>query len=49
MSQQNYVIQPYYVEDNVYIFVFKVNRPHEEDDIVTFIDFSNASLVIVVA
>lgn len=24
----------------VYIFVFKVNRPHEEDDIVTFIDFS---------
>lgn len=26
---------------NVYIFVFKVNRPHEEDDIVTFIDFSN--------
>ena len=26
---------------NVYIFVFKVNRPHEEDDMVTFIDFSN--------
>ena len=25
---------------NVYIFLFKVNRPHEEDDIVTFIDFS---------
>lgn len=25
---------------NVCIFVFKVNRPHEEDDIVTFIDFS---------
>ena len=25
---------------SVYIFVFKVNRPHEEDDIVTFIDFS---------
>ena len=25
---------------NVYIFVFKVNRPHETDDIVTFIDFS---------
>ena len=25
---------------NVYIFVFKVNRPHEEDDMVTFIDFS---------
>jgi len=23
------------------IYVFKVNRPHEEDDIVTFIDFSN--------
>lgn len=23
-----------------YIFVFKVNRPHEKDDIVTFIDFS---------
>lgn len=26
---------------SVYIFVFKVNRPHEKDDIVTFIDFSN--------
>lgn len=26
---------------SVYIFVFKVNRPHEEDDLVTFIDFSN--------
>lgn len=26
---------------DVYIFVFKVNRPHEEDDIVTFIDFTN--------
>ena len=26
---------------SVYIFVFKVNRPHESDDIVTFIDFSN--------
>lgn len=25
---------------NVCIFVFKVNRPHETDDIVTFIDFS---------
>lgn len=25
---------------SVYIFVFKVNRPHEVDDIVTFIDFS---------
>ena len=25
---------------SVYIFVFKVNRPHEEDDVVTFIDFS---------
>lgn len=25
---------------NVYIFLFKVNRPHEEDDVVTFIDFS---------
>lgn len=25
---------------NVYIYVFKVNRPHEADDIVTFIDFS---------
>lgn len=25
---------------NVCIFVFKVNRPHEEDDSVTFIDFS---------
>ena len=25
---------------SVYIFVFKVNRPHEEDDTVTFIDFS---------
>lgn len=25
---------------SVYIFLFKVNRPHEEDDIVTFIDFS---------
>jgi hypothetical protein len=25
---------------SVYVFVFKVNRPHEEDDIVTFIDFS---------
>lgn len=25
---------------SVYIFVFKVNRKHEEDDIVTFIDFS---------
>ena len=25
---------------SVYIFVFRVNRPHEEDDIVTFIDFS---------
>ena len=25
---------------NVYIFVFKVNRPHEKDDIVKFIDFS---------
>ena len=25
---------------SVYIFVFKVNRPHEADDIVTFIDFS---------
>ena len=25
---------------NVCIFVFKVNRPHEEDDVVTFIDFS---------
>lgn len=25
---------------SVYIFVFKVNKPHEEDDIVTFIDFS---------
>ena len=25
---------------NVYIFVFKVNRPHEKDDYVTFIDFS---------
>lgn len=25
---------------SVYIFVFKVNRPHEEDDIVKFIDFS---------
>ena len=25
---------------SVYIFVFKVNRPHEDDDIVTFIDFS---------
>lgn len=25
---------------NVHIFVFKVNRAHEEDDIVTFIDFS---------
>ena len=24
---------------NVYIFVFKVNRPHEKDDIVKFIDF----------
>lgn len=23
-----------------YIFVFKINRPHEKDDIVTFIDFS---------
>lgn len=26
---------------SVNIFVFKVNRPHEEDDMVTFIDFSN--------
>ena len=26
---------------SVYIFVFKVNRPHEKDDIVTFIDFTN--------
>lgn len=26
---------------SVYIFVFKINRPHETDDIVTFIDFSN--------
>lgn len=26
---------------SVCIFVFKVARPHEEDDIVTFIDFSN--------
>lgn len=25
---------------SVYIFVFRVNRPHEEDDIVQFIDFS---------
>lgn len=25
---------------SVYIFVFKVNRPHEEDDEVLFIDFS---------
>lgn len=25
---------------SVYIFVFKVNRPHEEDDVVIFIDFS---------
>lgn len=25
---------------NVYIFVFKVHRAHEEDDMVTFIDFS---------
>ena len=25
---------------SVYIFVFKVNRPHETDDLVTFIDFS---------
>lgn len=25
---------------SVYIFVFKVNKPHEEDDVVTFIDFS---------
>lgn len=25
---------------SVYIFLFKVNRPHEEDDVVTFIDFS---------
>lgn len=25
---------------SVYIFIFKVNRPHEADDIVTFIDFS---------
>lgn len=25
---------------SVYIFVFKVNRPHEVDDIVTFVDFS---------
>lgn len=25
---------------NVCIFVIKVNRPHEEDDVVTFIDFS---------
>lgn len=25
---------------SVYIFVFKVNRPHEKDDYVTFIDFS---------
>ncbi len=25
---------------NVYIFVFRVNRPHEKDDLVTFIDFS---------
>lgn len=25
---------------SVCIFVFKVNRPHEEDDVVTFIDFS---------
>lgn len=25
---------------SVYIYVFKVNRPHEKDDIVTFIDFS---------
>lgn len=25
---------------SVYIFVFKVNRPHEADDVVTFIDFS---------
>ena len=25
---------------SVYIFVFKVNRPHEVDDMVTFIDFS---------
>lgn len=23
MNQKNYVIQPYYVEDNVYIFVFR--------------------------
>lgn len=26
---------------SVYIFVFKVNRPHEKDDLVTFVDFSN--------
>lgn len=25
---------------SVYVFLFKVNRPHEEDDVVTFIDFS---------
>lgn len=25
---------------STYIFVFKVNRPHEDDDVVTFIDFS---------
>lgn len=25
---------------SVYIYTFKVNRPHEEDDVVTFIDFS---------
>ncbi len=25
---------------SVYIFLFKVHRPHEEDDVVTFIDFS---------
>ena len=25
---------------SVYIFLFKVNRPHEEDDVVTFVDFS---------
>lgn len=25
---------------SVYTFLFKVNRPHEEDDVVTFIDFS---------
>lgn len=25
---------------NTYIYVFKVNRPHEKDDLVTFIDFT---------